>query len=87
MITLTAIKAKSLAIKAAIVVFVVGYIKYLRAKNERLEHNEEVRKEIDEIEVKQKTDRSEALENEKQTIKKRVKSNSGKSRRDIAGEL
>ena len=87
MITLAAIKAKSLAIKAAVVVFVVGYIKYLRAKNERLEHNEEVREEIDKIEVKQTTDREEALENEKQTIKKRVKANSGKSRRDRASRL
>jgi len=87
MITLAAIKAKSLAIKAAIVVFIFGYIKYLRAKNERLEHNEEVREEIDEIQVKQKTDRSEALANEKQTIEKRVKANSGKSRRDRASRL
>jgi len=84
---LTAIKAKALAIKAAIVVFVYGYIKYLRAKNERLEHNEEVREEIDEIEVKQKTDRSEALENEKQTINKRVEANTGKSRRNRASKL
>lgn len=87
MITLAAIKAKSLAIKAAIVVLIVGYIKYLRAKNERLEHNEVVREKVDEIEVKQKTDREEALENESQAIEERVKSNSGKSRRDRASKL
>jgi len=76
-----------MAFFAAIGVFMVGYIKYLKAKNERLEHNEEVREEIEEIHEKQITDRQEALENEKQTIKKRVKDNSNKSRRDIASKL
>lgn len=84
---LSTIKTKLIAIGAAIGAIMFGYIKYLRANNERLEHNEEVREEIDEIEIKQKTDRSEALENEKQTIEKRIKVNAGKSRRDRASKL
>lgn len=81
------IKAKLIAAVVIIGAIMVRYIKYLRAKNERLEHNEEVREEIDEIQEKQTTDREEALENEKQTIEKRVKANSGKSRRDVASKL
>jgi len=84
---LSTIKTKLIAIGATIGAIMFGYIKYLRAKNERLEHNEEVREEIEEIHEKQLTDKQEALENEKQTIKERVKANSGKSRRDIASKL
>ena len=43
--------------------------------------------EIDEIEVKQLTDRQEALDNEKNTINKRVEENAGKSRRDRSSRL
>ena len=81
------IKAKIIAAAVIVGAIMVRYIKYLRAKNARLEHNEEVREEIEEIHEKQITDRSEALANEKQTIKKRVKANSGKSRRDAASKL
>jgi len=81
------IKAKIIAAAVIVGAIMVRYIKYLRDKNARLEHNEEVREEIDEIHEKQVTDRQEALENEKQTIKKRVKANSGKSRRDRASKL
>jgi len=80
-------KWKIWAAVAGIMLIMWNIIKRLLAKNAQLEHNEEVREEIDEIEVKQKTDRSEALENEKQTIKKRVKNNSSKSRRDRARSL
>jgi len=81
------IKAKIIAAAVIVGALMLKYIGYLRDKNERLEHNEEVREEIEEIHEKQKTDRQEALANEKQTIKKRVKANSGQSRRDIAGKL
>jgi len=84
---LSTIKTKLIAFFAAVGILMVGYIKYLKAKNERLEHNEAVREEIDEIEEKQTTDRSEALANEKQTIKNRVEANTGKSRRDRARKL
>lgn len=81
------IKAKIIGAVVIIGALMLKYINYLRKKNERLEHNEEVREVIDEIEVKQKTDKSEALENEKQTIKEHVKNNSGKSRRDRFSKL
>lgn len=84
---LSTIKTKLIAIGAAVGAIMYGYIKYLRAKNERLEHNEEVREEIEEIHEKQITDRDEALENEKQAIEKRVEDSAGKSRRDRASKL
>lgn len=81
------IKAKIITAAVIVGAIMVRYIKYLRAKNERLEHNEEVREEIEEIHEKQKTDRSEALENEKKHIQQKVKANTGKSRRDRASRL
>lgn len=75
------------AIAGGVMALMFGYIKILRAKNERLEHNEEVREVIDEIEIKQKTDKQEALENEKQAIEERVEANIGKSRRNRASKL
>jgi len=84
---LSTLKTKLIAIGAAIGAIMYGYIKYLRAKNERLEHNEEVREEIDEIEVKQQTDKSEALANEPEHIREKVKANLGKSRRGRASRL
>ncbi len=84
---LSTIKIKLMAFFAAIGVFMVGYIKYLKAKNARLEHNEEVREEIEEIHEKQLTDREEALANEPEHIKQKVKDNAGKSRHDRASKL
>lgn len=81
-----AIKAKALVIKAAVVVFVVGYIKYLRAKNAKLNHEKKVKEKIAENREKQTTDRQQALEDEKQTIEKRVEESSG-SRRDRFSKL
>jgi len=80
------IKAKIIAAAVIVGALMLKYIGYLRDKNARLEHNEEVREEIEEIHEKQITDRQEALKDEKQTIKKRVKESSG-SRRDRAGKL
>jgi len=85
--SLATIKAKIIAAAVIVGAIMLKYIKFLRAKNARLEHNEAVREEIEEIQDKQKTDRSEALANEKQTIEKRVKANSGQSRRDTASKL
>jgi len=84
---LATIKAKIIAAAVIIGAIMVRYIKFLRAKNERLEHNEALRGEIEEIHEKQITDRSEALENEKKHIQQKVKANTGKSRRDRASKL
>jgi len=80
-------KWKIWGIVAAIIAVMWFYIKFLISKNARLEHEKKVKEKIEEIHEKQTIDRSEALKNEKQTIKKRIKANSGKSRRDMASKL
>ena len=84
---LSTIKTKLIAVGAAIGAIMYGYIKYLRAKNERLEHNEEVREEIEEIKVEQDAITEEVLNHEESRIEERVKANSGKSRRSRADSL
>lgn len=63
------------------------YIKLLSRKNARLEHNENVREKIDEIEIKQDEITEEVLKHENERIENKVKANTGKSRRDRANRL
>lgn len=80
-------KWKIWAVIAGIGLIMFQRIKYLKAKNERLEHNEEVREKIEEIHAVQVIDEKEALEDEPEKIKQRVKQVIGTSRRDRFSRL